>query len=336
MEILTWAEYKARAIDKGGFVLTHYSKLFNAAHCRVNIKGLNFQLGFDDRYFEKEWNNQVNQFKDSHLADFVEITAEVVREIKATLVNYEYKLIEVNAMLATGLSGTDYNGAKASQQHLEMMVNKYKLIVELLPSFEDVLLVDGSINSNPNKTNPYQGNTNMTNLEFIKSDVASEIMQLPKISFDYRSDVENDLLESIESNGYCQPSDIGTTAEAWDLVWSEMARNLNYEKPDFSSCDSALECVELEGQSILDAAYYETTQEIVSNIAQTIDELFSEDFNGKTLTEVFIGKSGLGHIPHDYETDIADSSVCVWNASNMIEINVIGVYLYGTLEQVED
>ena len=176
----------------------------------------------------------------------------------------------------------------------------------------------------------------MQTLNDIKSAVAAEIYQLPAISFDHRSDVESELLESIESNGYCQPSEIGTTAEAWDLVWSEMARNLSYEKPDFSSCNSAFECVELEGQEILNAAYYEATQEIVKNIAQAIDELFSEDFNGKTVSEIFIGKSGLGQISHDYETDIADSSVCVWDASNMIEINVDGVYLYGTLESDEE
>ena len=172
----------------------------------------------------------------------------------------------------------------------------------------------------------------MQNLKDIKAAVASEITQLPKMSFDYRSNVENELLDSIESNGYCQPSEIGTTAEAWDLLWSEMARNLDYEKPDFSSYSSAFECVELEGQSILNAAYYEATQEIVKNITQAIDELFSEDFNDKTLIEIFIGKSGLGHIAHDYEKDIADSSVCVWDASNMIEINIDGVYLYGTIE----
>lgn len=176
----------------------------------------------------------------------------------------------------------------------------------------------------------------MTNLEFIKSAVTSEIMQLPKISFDYRSNVENELLESIESNGYCQPSEIGTTAEAWDLVWSEMARKLDYEKPDFSLCNSAFECVELEGQQVLNAAYYEATQEIVSNITQAIAELFSEDFNGKTLAEVFIGKSGLGHISHDYEKDIADSSVCVWDASNKIEIDIEGVTLYGVLTEIEE
>lgn len=173
---------------------------------------------------------------------------------------------------------------------------------------------------------------NMKNFNQIKTCVASEICQLPKMSFDYRSDVENEILDSIESNGYCQPSEIGTTAEAWDLVWSEMARNLSYEKPDFSPCNSAFECVEREGQEILNAAYYEATQEIVKNIAQAIDELFSEDFNGKAVSEVFIGKSGLGHIPHDYEIDIANSSVCVWDKSNMIEIDIGGVYLYGILE----
>lgn len=176
----------------------------------------------------------------------------------------------------------------------------------------------------------------MKNTNQIKSEIATEIMQLPKMSFDYRSDVESELLDSIESNGYCQPSEIGTTAEAWDLVWSEMARKLSYEKPDFSGCSSAFECVELEGQVVLNAAYYEATQEIVKNLVQAIDEFFSKDFNGKTLTEVFIGRSGLGHISHDYETDIADSSVCVWNSANKIEINVDGVYLYGILGDEQD
>ena len=172
----------------------------------------------------------------------------------------------------------------------------------------------------------------MTNLDFIKSAVAGEIMQLPEISFDYRQDNEQALLDHIEAHGYCQPSQIGSTAEAYDLLWSDLARKTDYETPDFYNCNSAFECIELEGQMVLNAAYYEATQEIVKNISQAVDELFSEDFKGKTLSEVFIGKSGLGHIAHDYEIDIADSSVCVWNASNKIEINIEGVYLYGTLE----
>lgn len=176
----------------------------------------------------------------------------------------------------------------------------------------------------------------MTTYAFIKSAVASEIMQLPKISFDYRQDNEQELLDHIESNGYCQPSEIGTTAEAYDIGWSDLARNTDYEMPDFSLCGSSLECIEAEGQSILNAAYYEATQEIAKDIAIAIDECFSYDFGNLELTEMYIGKSGLGHIAHDYETDIADSSMLVWSKSKMIQITVSGVTLYGVLEQIED
>lgn len=176
----------------------------------------------------------------------------------------------------------------------------------------------------------------MTTFSFIKSAVASEIMQLPKISFDFRQDNAQELLDHIESSGYCQPSEIGTTAEAYDLVWGDLARNVDYEMPDFSLCRSSLECIEAEGQAILNGAYYDVTQKIAKDIANAIDECFSYDFGSLELSEMYIGKSGLGHIAHDYETDIADSSMLVWLKAKKIQITVSGVTLYGTLEKVED
>ncbi len=176
----------------------------------------------------------------------------------------------------------------------------------------------------------------MNTYSSIKSAVASEIMQLPKISFDYRQDNEQDLLAHIEANGYCQPSEIGSTGEAYDIVWSDLARNTDYEMPDFSLCGSSLECIEAEGQAILNGAYYEATQEIAKDVANAIDECFGYDFGELELSEMRIGKSGLGHIAHDYETDIADSSMIVWVKSKMIQITVSGVTLHGTLEQVEN
>ena len=176
----------------------------------------------------------------------------------------------------------------------------------------------------------------MNTYSFIKSAVASEIMQLPKISFDYSQDNAYALIDHIETNGYCQPSEIGTTAEAYDLVWSDLARNVDYEMPDFSLCRSSLECIEAEGQAILNAAYDEAMQEIAKNIASAIDECFDYDFGDLELSEMYIGRSGLGHIAHDYETDIADSSMLVWLKAKKIQITVSGVTLYGTLETVED
>lgn len=188
-----------------------------------------------------------------------------------------------------------------------------------------------------NRSKPlHKGENTMNTFEYIKSAVASEIYQLPSISFDHSQDNEQALLDHIEANGYCQPSEIGTTAEAYDIVWGDLARNTDYEMPDFSNCKSSLECIEAEGQAILTGAYYEATQEIVKEIASTIDECFGYDFGNLELSEMFIGKSGLGHIPHDYEADIADSSMCVWVKSKKIEITVSGVTLYGTLEQSND
>ena len=176
----------------------------------------------------------------------------------------------------------------------------------------------------------------MNTYAFIKSAVASEIMQLPKISFDCRQDNGQELLDHIENNGYCQPSEIGTTAEAYTLVWSDLARNTDYEMPDFSSCRSSLECIEAEGQAILNGAYNEAIDEIVKDIASAIDECFNYDFGNLELTEMYIGESGLGHIPHDYEIDIADSSMLAWVKYKKIQITIEGVTLYGVLEQVED
>ena len=171
----------------------------------------------------------------------------------------------------------------------------------------------------------------MNTFTSIKSAVASEIMQLPKITFDCRQDNEQELLDHIESNEYCQPSEMGTTAEAYDIVWSDLARNTDYEMPDFSGCKSSLECIEAEGQAILNGAYYEATRDIVKNIASAIDECFNYDFGNLELTEMYIGKSGLGHIPHDYEVDIADSSMLLWVKSKMIQITVSDVTLFGIL-----
>lgn len=176
----------------------------------------------------------------------------------------------------------------------------------------------------------------MNTYAFIKSAVASEIMQLPAISFDYHQDNEQALIEHIEAHGYCQPSEIGTTSEAYDIVWGDLARNTDYEMPDFSCCKSSLECVEAEGQAILNGAYNEAINEIAKEIANAINECFNYAFGELELTEMYIGTSGLGYIPHDYETDIVDSSMLVWVKSKKIQITIEGVTLYGILEQVEN
>ena len=176
----------------------------------------------------------------------------------------------------------------------------------------------------------------MKHINTIKSQLALEIMQLPDITFDYRQDNGRELLDLIESNGYCEPSQIGSTAEAYDLVWSDLAREYAYEMPDFSGCNSSLECVEAEGQAVLDGVYYYLKCELVKEVAEALDECFSYKFeNDLELLEMKIGRSGLGHIPHDYEVDIAEGSMCVWLQYKMVEVTTNGVTLCGKLETME-
>ena len=132
----TWNEYASVRSDKEAFRLTHYSSLFNSAHCRIEIKGMDFILGWDDRYTTKEWNNQVNQMKKEHLKDFVEIDAQVAEEIKVVLQNYKDELVVCQAHLSTGLVGYEYNSAISKKAHLEKMIKIYSRMVDLLPTFE--------------------------------------------------------------------------------------------------------------------------------------------------------------------------------------------------------
>ena len=141
METITWNEYKARSTSKNDFRLTHYSPLFNNAFCMVNIEQnigtVTHKLGWDTRYFEKEWNNQVNQVADRHMLEYVEITVEVVEMIKNKLEGYKKALNKALEWLTTGLSGYDYNQAIHDKTFNSMMIEKYEMILSLCPSFEN-------------------------------------------------------------------------------------------------------------------------------------------------------------------------------------------------------
>lgn len=133
---LTWNEYTEIRSNKEAFRLTHYSPLFHNAHCSAVIKGMDFILGWDDRYTNTlEWNNQVNQVAKRHLEHYVEITPIVAEEIKQRLRDYQADLVKAEAHLKTGLSGYEYNSAIMAVDNAKKMVKIYSKHVELLPEF---------------------------------------------------------------------------------------------------------------------------------------------------------------------------------------------------------
>lgn len=138
MQNLTWNEYAEIRSNKEAFRLTHYSPLFHNAHCKAVIKGMDFILGWDDRYTNTlEWNNQVNQVNERHLGQYVEITPIVAEEIKQRLRDYQEDLVKAEAHLKTGLSGIAYNTAINDVAQAKKMIKIYSKHVELLPIFED-------------------------------------------------------------------------------------------------------------------------------------------------------------------------------------------------------
>lgn len=93
MEVIAGLSTRHVVMIKKVLHLLIIPKLFNAAHCRVNIKGLDFQLRFDERFYNEK-GGIIKWFKDSHLEDFVD-PAEVAEEIKNTLSAYEAELVTV-------------------------------------------------------------------------------------------------------------------------------------------------------------------------------------------------------------------------------------------------
>ena len=179
----------------------------------------------------------------------------------------------------------------------------------------------------------------MSNYEFtfenLKKHAANNINDMRNITLESHEDFKERLIDELEENGYDDAPSVDYLNEAWDIVGSELWRNTDFEKPDFSLCESAFDCVFAEARACVYSAHHEAMNEVAQEITSVIDEVFSEDFGDYELNEMFIGKAGLGHIPHDYETDVGDTSLIVWNGK-AVQVTVEGVTLHGILEKAED
>lgn len=166
----------------------------------------------------------------------------------------------------------------------------------------------------------------------LKKHVAADVNGM-NITFERWEDYKDHLENEIESNGYCTEPSVDYIYDAWSIVGSDLWRNTDFKKPDFSYCQNAFDCVLEEARTCIYSATYEAKQEVISSIADALDEIFNHDFGDKEVLEMMIGQAGMGHIPHNEEIDIADSSLIVWNSR--IQITVEGVTLYGVLSNIE-
>lgn len=176
----------------------------------------------------------------------------------------------------------------------------------------------------------------MSNFQFtaetLRAHVAANIKGMP-LEVESYQDIREAIIEALQENRYDDAPSVDYLHEAWDIIGSELWRNTDIGTLDFSHCESAYDAVFHEAREVIYAAHHEAMQELAQEISDTLDEVFAQDFGDKELPSLMIGTSGLGHIPHNEEIDVGDTSLLVWD--NRVQVTIEGVTFYGVLRNIE-
>lgn len=125
-------------------------------------------------------------------------------------------------------------------------------------------------------------------------------------------DIEQELRDKVESNGYSEPEVI-YYHEAWDIVGGSSFNTIDIDTPDFSQCETALDCVMLEAQMIVSAAYSEYEGDGIAELAGELAEFIDEalEMGAPDELDIKISSSCLfGWMPHNRETE---SGACIYD-----------------------
>ena len=169
--------------------------------------------------------------------------------------------------------------------------------------------------------------------ETLRAHVAANIKYMT-LEVESSQDIREAIIEALEENHYDDAPSVDYIHEAWAIIGSELWRNTDIEKLDFSHCESAYDAVFHEAREVVYAAHHEAMNELARDIADTLEEVFAVDFGEKELTSLTIGSSGLVHIPHKSEIDVGGTSLLVWD--NKVQVTVEGVSFYGVLRIIEE
>lgn len=86
-----------------------------------------------------------------------------------------------------------------------------------------------------------------------------------------------DLLDYMQENQYMR--EVIYYHEAWDVVASNQFNDYDAECLDFSSCQSALECVMQEANSIIYSAYYSIAYELAIDMLNDAHEAYEANMS---------------------------------------------------------
>lgn len=110
-----------------------------------------------------------------------------------------------------------------------------------------------------------------TVLESIKSDIEDVLRNLSQDAINELTPC--DVCDLLDENSYFAPEVI-YYCDAWEVVAGSSFNDYEAECLDFSNCESALDCIMQEAQSLVNDAYYSEREAIAAEI---LESLQSED-----------------------------------------------------------
>ena len=107
-------------------------------------------------------------------------------------------------------------------------------------------------------------------LDSIRSDIQDVLRNVS--DNDLRDMTTDDVCNLLDENHYSAPVAIYYT-DGWEIVAGSSFNDYSpMDKLDFSNCDSALECIMLEANTILDAVYYSERENIAQDVLESLQE----------------------------------------------------------------
>lgn len=164
------------------------------------------------------------------------------------------------------------------------------------------------------------------------STAASNISDALQDDIDTSSSIPDQIQSALDAGSFSAP-DIIYYHQSWDVVCDSGSPE-PYEKPDFSGCDNARDCVQLEANMIMESAYGEAVQSLCENIGDAL-----EDVAAKTsIADWTPGGAGLDHLPHLREFDAGDGNVCHWHVDgrDIYELTIERVKFHARAEEEDE
>ena len=179
--------------------------------------------------------------------------------------------------------------------------------------------------------------------------IEANLSGLNGLTFDRRDDFADVIRDALDAANYFAPT-VDYSSDAWAIVTGLDFAKVDIEC-DFSECKNAVACVELEANAILNEAYSEDLDGVLTTIASALNDVFDldeKDFTGASryqVNEIRQCDSArdvrLGYIAHSLEYDLRSvdstgaSSVCVWLEHRELYFKVHGMAFCATLDDAD-